>query len=199
VVDSDTGAYERIPGRRLALVGVALVAAAGAVGTFLVAIGLAGAASADGVTDPPGRNVPPSAMAGWVDPDDRATASPGPATVPPGLPPGAATPRPGETPLPLPGASPVGGGAPADGIAAVGPADDTTPDGITPAPAPAASGPAEPDGECRPCDRDAPGQDAKSTARPTSSPRPDDGRPLAPSNAPTFTSADALSPSTSDG
>jgi hypothetical protein len=63
VVDSETGAYERVPGRRLALTAVGLLAAAGGVGTFVFAVNVAGAAP---TTDSPmaaRREAPPSAMA----------------------------------------------------------------------------------------------------------------------------------------
>ncbi|MFC7479627.1 hypothetical protein ACFQX7_05730 [Luedemannella flava] len=40
-LDADTGAFERVPGRRTAIVGVGLLVTSGAVGTFLAAISLA--------------------------------------------------------------------------------------------------------------------------------------------------------------
>jgi hypothetical protein len=75
VVDSDTGAYERVPGRRLALSGVALLATAGAVGTFLAATTIADAAPNTDLPASARPQAPSSAMAGWIDTVGTAGAS----------------------------------------------------------------------------------------------------------------------------
>jgi hypothetical protein len=80
-LDADTGAYERVPGRRLAITGIGLLAASGAVGTFLAAVSMTAAPAPDG-----GASVgmdaaaPPSAMTTLTDPTGAGSPD-APATV----------------------------------------------------------------------------------------------------------------------
>ncbi|GAA1744194.1 hypothetical protein [Luedemannella helvata] len=148
-LDADTGAYERVPGRRTAIIGVCLLVTSGAVGTFIAAISLA-ATRADDPAELSLAEDPPSAAApaGAVEPSRSATMTASPlaphtsaaATVtldaPMTTPVGPIAPPPATTRGASRAASPTTPGAPTSSAQPTGPDRTTAAPTSTDAPCP---------------------------------------------------------------